>query len=138
MTSRNDPNPSAEWVTLRCIEVFQPIGQFYIGVVDSDELLDIAYADMRRIKSGESRGVEEFSGIQRPLSESRVAEIAQYVTTVDASFPTAVILHVGETDAEYEENGWMRIRRKSATARIIDGQHRVEGLRGFKGGKKFQ
>jgi len=120
---------------MRCIEVFQPIGVFYVGVVDAEELFDIAYVDVRRIKEGKPRDIEEFSGIQRPLSDSRVDEIAQYVTTVDAAFPTGIILQVSPEDAQYSEKGRMLIRRKSQTAKIIDGQHRIAGLRGFKGGR---
>lgn len=136
MSSQPDVDPATEWVTMHCIEVVQPIGTFYVGVVDSEELEDIAYADIRRMIERTPRDVEEFSGIQRPLSESRVEEIAQYVTTVDASFPTGIILHVEPKDAEYA-NGVMRIRRKSDTAKILDGQHRIAGLRGYRG-KKFQ
>ncbi|SRR6266542_1011175 len=136
MSSQRDVDPAGEWVTMYCVEVVQPIGTFYVGVVDSGELEDIAYADIRRMIDRAPRAVEEFSGIQRPLSESRVEEIAQYVTTVDASFPTGIIVHVEPDDAEYA-NGVMRIRRKSETAKILDGQHRIAGLRGYKG-QKFQ
>lgn len=32
----------------------------------------------------------------------------------------------------------MRVRRMSSSAKIIDGQHRIAGLRGYKGSKQFQ
>ena len=122
-----------------CIEVHQPIGEFYIGVIDSKDLVKIAYADVRRILRGEERDVEIFSGIQRPLSPDRVKELQQYVHTVDAAFPTSIILHVDSDNAEYESGKRvMRIRRDENVAKIIDGQHRIAGLTDYKGEEPFQ
>ena len=42
-------------------------------------------------------------GIQRPLITKRVAEISEYVRTLDACFPTAVILAVPGRCASYSE-----------------------------------
>jgi len=43
----------------------------------------------------EDQGFEKFLGIQRELNSGRVAEIQKYVETVDASFPTVVLLVPG-------------------------------------------
>lgn len=123
-----------ETIVFRCLEVHQPIGGFYIGSLLSDDLLEISYADMRGIREGKPRDVEEFSGIQRPLSPKRIDELKQYVRTVDASFPTSIILHIDSVNAEYNDAlSVMKIVRNRHVARILDGQHRIAGLRGYSG-----
>ena len=134
--------PDNEWIDFSCLQVTQPIGTFYIGVMDFTDVIAISYADVRRI---EQREVEVVLGIQRPLSDDRVSELRQYVRTVDASFPTSVILAVSENSEDdsanlvYDEDKkLMKIRRKISIARIIDGQHRIAGLINFPPGLPFQ
>lgn len=122
----------------RCIEVSQPIGTFYVGAMDSTDLALISYADMRRIREG-PRDVEEFSGIQRPLDPKRVRELQEYVETVDAAFPTSIILQIDSADVEYDPaKSAMQIRREERIAKIIDGQHRIAGLRDYRPGPTFE
>ena len=110
-----------------CISVEQPIGTFYIGAIDSQDLVAISYADIRR---PEGRDIEQYIGTQRDLSEGRVAELRQYVTTVDACFPTSVILAVESEYVEFDDKtNSLRIMRKDNVAKIIDGQHRIAGLK---------
>src|SRR5437762_684304 len=116
---------AASRITFRCLEVIQPIGTFYIGAIDSADLVSISYADIRRI---EKRDIENYLGIQRTLNDKRVEEIAKYVQVKDATFPTAVILAVKSSDAEYnEKNAAMSLTRNEGVAKIIDGQHRIAG-----------
>ena len=120
-----------ECIKFKCLEVAQPIGTFYIGTIDSEDLIHISYADIRRI---EQRDIEKIVGIQRPLSPGRVKELKQYVNTLDASFPTSVILSIASDCAEYDkESGIMKVRRDRGIAKIIDGQHRLAGLEGYEG-----
>src|SRR5438105_3591312 len=118
-----------KWISFKCIEVEQPIGTFYIGAVAAADVLAVAEADIRRI---DERDIEKIIGIQRELSKSRVTKLQQYVTNVDATFPTSVILAVESDNAEYDKSTrTMKIRRVPAAAKIIDGQHRIAGLEGF-------
>ena len=120
-------------ITCRCLQISQPIGTFYIGVLDSSDVVDISYADIRLIESGE-REVESVSGIQRNLSPKRVDELAKYVNTMDASFPTGIILAMSSEDVDYDpETATLTIQRHDRVAKIIDGQHRIQGLRSFDG-----
>ena len=118
---------SDDFISIDCLEIEQPIGTFYLGVMDAGDVLRISYADVRKISR---RDVEKYLGIERPLNPKRVEEIKKYVKTVDATFPTAVILAVSSEDAQYSR-GRMRIRNDEKVAQIIDGQHRLAGLRGF-------
>ena len=121
---------SAEgYIVFGCTKLTQPIGVCYVGVMNARDLLRIAYADVRRI---EARDVEKYLGIERPLSATRLKELRQYVRTIDATFPTSIILAVSSTDAVYgEKTNSMRIRDDERVAHIIDGQHRIAGLEGY-------
>lgn len=124
-----------ESISFKCIEVSQPLGTFYIGCIDYKDLIDISYADVLRIERHEKREVERYLGVERPLSPRRVVILAKYVETIDATFPTSIIITVSSNDAEYDEKtGIMRIRRGEDIAKIIDGQHRIAGLKEYSGG----
>lgn len=122
----------ASAIRFSCIEVSQPIGTFYVGAINSRDLIRIAYADVRRI---ERRAVEEYLGIERPLSSGRVAELRQYVNTVDSTFPTSVILAIPPEKAAYDQKtGTMTVANEEDVAKIIDGQHRIAGLQAHNDG----
>lgn len=121
-------------VEFTCLEVTQPIGTFYIGAINSKDLIDISYADVRRI---EERDIERVVGIQRPLVSARVKELKEYVQTIDATFPTSVILATKSGNAIYDpQTKKMKIGREEDAVKIIDGQHRIAGLKGLD--KEFQ
>ena len=109
------------------------------GVIGVDgESPDLVEALDEEIIRYEDQGFEEFLGIQRELSVSRVREIKQYVQTVDATFPTAILLSVSSEHASYDEDAKiLSIVRHSKVAKIIDGQHRIAGLSDLKG-TRFQ
>lgn len=125
-------------------KVKQPIGEFFVGVLGAQRLCEITDFDIRRMFR--ERGFETYLGIQRPLNPKRVKEIEQYVMTVDACFPTAVVLSVDGICATYDgERGTLTLSNyqdpedpeKSVLykeiAKVIDGQHRIEGLKKFTG-----
>lgn len=123
------------FVYFKCLEVRQPIGTFYVGTMNFEQVTFISYADIRRI---EERDLERYIGIQRPLDDKRVKELKAYVKTVDASFPTSVILAVSSEHAVYDpDSGVMRITKGTEIAKIIDGQHRIAGLLNYIG-RPFQ
>lgn len=132
-------------ITFPCLPVSQPIGDFYIGTISAEELVRVTYFDVRRIKK-ERRDIETYLGIQRELNKKRVAEIGDYVNTLDACFPTSVILAVPAVCATYDpEKGHMTLSNYlepesdddkiffSDIAKVLDGQHRIEGLKSFEG-----
>jgi DGQHR domain-containing protein len=140
MNLKEDPKS----FTLPVLTVQQPIGQFFVGVLDSKRLCEITHFDIRRMLK--KRDFETYLGIQRPLNDERVQEIEEYVETMDACFPTSVILSVPGSCATYDN------QRKELTlsnyqdsddpsrtvfyaqiAKVLDGQHRIEGLKNYKG-----
>jgi DGQHR domain-containing protein len=119
-------------IAFHCSEVSQPIGTFYVGTMDAEDLVAISYADIRRL---EERDVEKYLGIQRTLNPARVQDLVKYVNTVDATFPTAVILAVASDKVVFDhEKGIMSVVRDESVAKIIDGQHRIAGLKYYRGG----
>jgi DGQHR domain-containing protein len=138
MTLKEDPRS----IEIPVFKATQPIGDFYVGKIDSKTLCEITEFDIRHlIKENE---IDSYLGIQRRLDQKRVSDIYEYVRTSDACFPTAVILAVRGACAKYDENkghltlsnlpdpeeGQEPVLYKDI-ARVLDGQHRIEGLRGF-------
>jgi len=118
-------------ISFAALEVTQPIGTFYIGVLNCLDLYRIAYADIRRL---EDRAFEEYLGIQRPLDPRRVKELQQYVNSSDPTFPTGVILAIASDDAIFdEETRTMMIRNGTEVAKVIDGQHRISAFSDYRG-----
>ena len=128
-------NAEDQKIEVQCLEVTQPIGTFYIGVMKHEDLVKISYADIRRLEVGdEKREVEVYSGIQRELSKNRVKELGKYVNLVDATFPSSVILHIKEEDVEYDSDSkLMKLPFRDNVAKVLDGQHRIAGLEDFEG-----
>lgn len=134
---------------LDCIKVSQPIGDFYIASIPWRFLREITFADVRRLEK-EARDVETYLGIQRPLNKKRVAEIGEYVNSADACFPTSVILSVEAHCARFDEKSKKLIltnyyeegaselnRSRMQIAKVLDGQHRIEGLGALKSDVTF-
>lgn len=127
-----------------CLRVSQPIGDLFLASVPHTKLIEMTHFDVRRVLQ-ENRDVERYLGIQRPLNNRRVTELQQYVNFYDASFPTAIIVAVQEEFATYDEEKRMISLSNvpkdgdkppipiQNIARVLDGQHRIAGLRNFKG-----
>lgn len=123
------------WIQIKALEVTQPIGRFYFGAMRHTDLVKISYSDIRRIdtESGK-RAVESYLGIERPLRKDRVGQLRDYVNTIDATFPSPIILAIDEADIDlHSETGILSIKDGSDVAKILDGQHRIAGLEGFEG-----
>lgn len=142
MNSRIDEGP-VEFV-VSAIPVKQPIGEFLIASIPAKRLCDITYFDVRRMLK--ERDIETYLGIQRPLIQSRVDELQRYVRTVDACFPTAVILAVSSRCAEFDPttnrltlhndpnpDGDTDPTYYRNIAKVLDGQHRIAGLLDYPG-----
>lgn len=130
-----------QYIEFECLEASQPIGNMYIGIIDADVLELISFADVRRMEIGvENREVEDYIGIQRELNRNREKEIGKYVNLVDATFPNSIILAISSEYAEYNPiTKRMKILYQDDVAKVLDGQHRIAGLRSFnRSGDLFQ
>lgn len=124
------------------IQIKQPLGEFLIASIPSKILCDITYFDVRRMLK--DRDIETYLGIQRPLNQVRVDELQTYVRTVDACFPTAVILSIDARSASFDPKTNKLTLRNDPNpsddsdpiyyrniAKVLDGQHRIAGLAGY-------
>jgi DGQHR domain-containing protein len=138
-----DDDPIAKRVP--ALRIKQPIGEIYLAALDHQLLQKITYFDVRRVMRDE-RDVEAYLGIQRPLEEKRVEELEKYVNFIDATFPTAIILAIDDSECvSYDEEARQlilsNVRRGNEKpdiafanlCRVIDGQHRIAGLGNYKG-----
>lgn len=129
-------------IALSAHKMKQPIGEFFIASIDAEKLVDISYSDVRRIE-GDTRDVERYLGIQRPLKKNRVKEIREYILhNRDATFPTSIILAVDEKCVEYDEEKSVLYLHPyepdednedeaiplEKIAKVLDGQHRIAGF----------
>lgn len=135
-------------INVPALRIEQPIGEYYIASISSKLLCEITQFDVRRIRN--ERDIETYLGIQRPLNNKRVKELNSYVNTVDACFPTAVILAIPGRCTSYDENQRLMTLENFPSddegervlyreiAKVLDGQHRIEGLRAYEGDSDFQ
>jgi len=141
-------NESFRSISFPVMRVSQPIGDFYVGKMTAEKLVDISWFDIRQLSG--NNDLDDYMGIQRKVSDSRVKEIAQYVRLTDATFPTAVILAVegkratlspvgngsssdtffemtlNNTPGDLDDPNTVLFR---GIARVLDGQHRIKGLK---------
>lgn len=113
-------------IKLHMIEITQSVGTFYVSKIKSSSLINISKT-IRRNEKG---------GIQRDLAQKRVIEIAKYCEDPDAAFPTPIILNMkGEDIVSLEpilgfgDLYELVINDEKEFAEILDGQHRVEGIK---------
>lgn len=129
---RRDKNMSN--ITIKALKVSQPIGEFYFGKIKAKDLVNITYSDVRRMADSESRQLDDYIGIQRPLIESRVRQINSYISGVDSSFPNSIIIAMNSDNLSWNENNGDFIISPnegddlSKLAKILDGQHRIAGF----------
>jgi DGQHR domain-containing protein len=113
----------------------QPAGDFYLTALPAEEILRIAKPSPRRY---DPKTHTTFGGIQREPSRQRVAEISDYCRTVDAAFPTAIILSLPSDNVDISaKEGRIRFQGESPFADIVDGQHRILGLQESEAAGKF-
>lgn len=108
---------------INLMEICQPIGSFYMGKMLAKNLIEVKVVNR----------LQEGKGVQRLLKNGRVRAISLFCKDPDATFPTPIILSVKSSDMkkiadqngievfEYDEN--------VAFAEILDGQHRIEGIK---------
>lgn len=111
---------------LHMLEITQSVGAFYVGKISSKQLIRITKTIRR----------DGDIGVQRELSSKRVKEISKYCEDPDAAFPTPIILSINEKDivsiekSDYSKDIYELVFDDSKNfAEILDGQHRVEGIK---------
>ncbi|MGA3283538.1 MAG: DGQHR domain-containing protein [Verrucomicrobiota bacterium] len=113
----------------------QPAGMFYLTSMPASELMRISIANPRKY---DPVTMQTTGWIQREKSMPRVREIAEYADGIDAAFPTAVLLALKSENYTLNENETEITIEGNQVANIVDGQHRIEGLKLSKNSSAFQ
>lgn len=105
------------------IAVTQPIGTFYISSLDARTILNIAEISnfSRRQFDAECYTNGSFKCVN---------DISVYCADPDATFPTPIIIAVTEDISSFRfENNMLEIDDKKIIGEVIDGQHRLLGIK---------
>lgn len=100
-------------------EVQQPIGTFYLSVVNAKELIKVTETRAREIDSQD---------VQREFSPARVKDIADYCRDPDATFPTSIIVSIKPEAFKGICGNYLEFADDTIIGEILDGQHRLLGL----------
>ena len=111
---------------IQTIPVNQPIGTFYIGKMKGVDLTESTYISRRDY---EPDLFQSIGGVQRRDSRKRIGAIMEYTRDPDAIFPTPIILSVSAPDVRLLENNEIQFPEGKRCFEIIDGQHRLLGLK---------
>lgn len=139
-------------IEVKALRVEQPIGVYYVAVLQARVLLEVAFSDVLSATLREGEDYYDLDGTQRQINPKRLQMIADYINRPDAAFPNSVIIAanfrkedglIEDDDLELEgehfeavgrrwcvedhDDGYstLRIPTKEKLAAIIDGQHRL-------------
>lgn len=102
----------------------QPIGFFALAVLKASDIIKIAEID--RLKFDEVI-LDSVGGPQRESSSKRTKEIAKYAKSLDATFPTPILLAL-KRDYYRIEDDKIVLNDDQKCCQIVDGQHRILGI----------
>lgn len=133
------------YLQVPALRVTQPLGEFYAASLPARHLLETSYAEPLRVQLSERSSVGfGLIGGQREKKDIRLKDIGRFINTVEAAFPNSIILGANYREdgvlEEEDERRWT-VRRMAASpgyelliptnaklARIVDGQHRLDGF----------
>ena len=111
--------------TLYLIKMNQPAGTFFFGKINSQDLIEVYEIGRRRDETGP----------QRDANLKKIKKIDAYGRTNDrVIFPTPIIVNIKSNDnvtlKELNDDLWiLNYSEDSVKFRIIDGQHRLLGVK---------
>lgn len=109
-------------ISASAIQVSQGKRKFLLTVLPAGVLTTISYVAVRGLDS-------EQGAIQRVLNPRRIASIKDF-TLAGGDYPNAIILNwVSKVNPLVRKKDVLHLRDVADSAQIIDGQHRVEGLK---------
>lgn len=109
------------------IKIDQPIGTMFLTKLPATIVSEISATFNRKPYND---NVSRYEGIQRRLEPARVKSIAEFCKRDDAMFPTPIILSAPSNSFIInEEDQTITISEDGIYCSIIDGQHRIEGIK---------
>ncbi len=123
------------------IKTAQPIGDFFLGKLSADVIIDTTKIIRRRDANEEESANADF--IQRAENTSRIKDITKFTTDPDSVFPTPIIISVDDK-LKYEltliDNDLYKFEfdESNTLGNILDGQHRLLGIANSEKKDKFE
>jgi len=114
---------------IKYIKVEQPIGTFYLTSIEASILAKVAKVERRN---------DNPDAVQREESDKRIKEIAKYCGDTDATFPTPIIIAIDDKADVRIEGDEIVFSGDEIIGEVIDGQHRLGGLKNSNYLSKFQ
>ena len=102
---------TTEFVSLKCIPVEQPIGVFYIGALDADDLVAISWSDVRTIAPNEGNLVRD---VEESPSPPSISESEQPSLAIEELDEDAVLVE----DQHFEQ--FLGIQRQLSPGRVAE------------------
>ena len=106
---------------VHAIQVLQGKREFFLTVLTAKQLVGISYVAVR----GQS---DEEGAVQRIFNRERLASLRRYALH-EGSYPSSIVLNWTAEELPSFDEGVLSMSLNPRSAQIIDGQHRVEGLR---------
>lgn len=104
------------------IEIIQGKSRFLLTKLPAGALTSISYAAVRNQS-------QEEGAVQRILNPSRIGAIKEF-TLAGGNYPSALVLNwVSKTNKITKKDGSIIFANEERSAQIIDGQHRIAGIR---------
>ena len=72
---------------VKALRVEQPIGVYYVAILQARVLLQVAYSDVLSATLREGEDAYDLDGTQRLMDPKRLQMIADYLNRPDAAFP---------------------------------------------------
>jgi DNA phosphorothioation-associated DGQHR protein 1 len=122
----------SNFIDVPTIYVEQPFSNFYLASIPVRKLIKVCYSFPAVY------GDDMLNGVQRGLNSKRIENISKYSQTDSALFPNSIILSANMLkDGTTPENdpwtinplGRLIVPTENEYASIVDGQHRIEGLK---------
>lgn len=109
-------------ITLPVLQITQLKRKFWVTHISAKVLVDISYVAIRR-KS------DEEGAVQRILNEGRINSIKEFTLKV-GQYPGAIILNWNSSENPIEtQDGMISFMPMPDSAQILDGQHRLAGIK---------
>lgn len=112
---------SKSTLTAACVHIDQNGKEFLLAALPASLICDVSYVAVRGVS-------EESTAVQRLLSKARVGKIKEYKDR-GGHFPGSIVLNWVNKDSIKIGKSEATIQNVARSAQIIDGQHRIEGLR---------
>lgn len=112
---------------IQCKIFTQPAGTFFFTILPAEDVILISEARERKYDPK----LEEYTdGIERKLSAKQVREIAEFVITENAMFPTPIIIALEDNTYLVNPKDFsLTFNNNFKKGEIIDGQHRIAGIK---------